>query len=138
MTTFHEELNIEFVEYQEDYVKLKMPLKSSYANPIGSMHGGLIATLVDTAAGLLASAGKYVTPTNNMSLYYLSPVMVKEGEYVYADAKVIKRGKNIIVIESEVYDYEGTLAAKSTISFSVVNFEGSEELVKNIQKYLPN
>ena len=96
---FSDILNIEYIENNDEYVKAKMMLKKEFANNINSLHGGITASIADSVSGHLASSLKIMTPTNNMSIYYLNPIRVKEGDYIYAEAKTIKRGKKIIVIK---------------------------------------
>ena len=72
-----------------------------------------------------------------MSIYYLNPIMVKEGNYVYAEAKVVKRGKKIIVIKCEIYDNDYTLAAEAIISFTAAKrkiFENDKDENRNYVK----
>lgn len=123
---FNDMLDIEFLELNDEYAKARMPLKKEFANNIHSLHGGITASIIDSVSGNLASSIKIMTPTNNMSIYYLNPIMVKEGDYVYAEARVAKRGKKIIVINCEIYDSDYTLAAEAMISYSAVQRKNSE------------
>lgn len=119
--TFNKLLNIDFLELNQDYAKVKMPLEDQFANGIQSLHGGVTATIIDTVSGYLASYENCSVTTNNMNIYYLRPIMVEKNAYVYANANVIKRGKSIIVMDCEVYDESHNLAAKATTSFSVID-----------------
>lgn len=118
--SFNDFLGIELLETNEHFAKARILLKDEYKNNINSLHGGMTATIADTISGYLASNRKYMTPTNNMSLYYLRPIMFEEGDYCYAEARIIKRGKKIVVINTEIYDNDYNLCAYSTFSFSVV------------------
>ena len=115
---FSDILNIEYIENNDEYVKAKMMLKKEFANNINSLHGGITASIADSGSGHLASSLKIMTPTNNMSIYYLNPIRVKEGDYIYAEAKTIKRGKKIIVINCQIFDSNYNLSADATTSFS--------------------
>src|SRR5262249_20841115 len=83
----------------------------------GIMHGGAIASLIDTAvAGAIASVsepGDRFT-TVEMKVNYLSPI--KEGK-VIADARLIKTGRRVIVGDCDVSDARGTLAAKALVTY---------------------
>ncbi len=134
---FSDMLDIEFLEFNDEYTKARMPLKKEFANNIHSLHGGITASIVDSVSGNLASSREIMTPTNNMSIYYLNPIMVKEGNYVYAEAKVVKRGKKIIVIKCEIYDNDYTLAAEAIISFTAAKrkiFENDKDENRNYVK----
>ena len=84
----------------------------------GIMHGGAIASLIDTAvAGAIASIsepGDRFT-TVEMKVNYLSPI--KEGK-VIADARLIKTGRRVIVADCDVSNCQGKLAAKALVTYS--------------------
>ena len=122
---FSDFLNIEFLELDDEHAKARMPLKKELANNIHSLHGGITASVVDSVSGNLASSSEIMTPTNNMSIYYFKPIIVDDGKFVYAEARVVKRGKKIIVVDCEIYDNDYKLAAKATTSFSAVKRKSS-------------
>ena len=100
---------------------MALPVHPRVTNPRGGLQGGLLATLVDVTAGraALALAGPgHGVPTSDMHLRFLSPVT--DGPAV-AVAKVIRRGRNQIVLQVDVHD-EGrdVLAATATIAFTIV------------------
>ncbi|WP_297280992.1 PaaI family thioesterase [uncultured Anaerococcus sp.] len=132
---FSDFLNIEFLEFDDDHAKARMPLKKELANNIHSLHGGITASIIDSVSGYLASSRKIMTPTNNMSIYYFNPIIVEEGKFVYAEAKVMKRGKKIIVVDCEIYDDDYTLAAKATTSFSAVKRKLPQEILDEVREY---
>ena len=47
---FSDILNIEYIENNDEYVKAKMMLKKEFANNINSLHGGITASIADSAA----------------------------------------------------------------------------------------
>jgi uncharacterized protein (TIGR00369 family) len=83
----------------------------------GIMHGGAIASLVDTAVALaiasISEPGDRFT-TVEMKVNYLTPI--KEGKAI-ADATLIKAGRRIIVADCSVSDSTGTLAAKALVTY---------------------
>ena len=52
---FIKHIGVETVELREGYAKGEIVLDESHANPIGSTHGGVLFTLVDTVGGRTAS-----------------------------------------------------------------------------------
>lgn len=133
---FNDLLDIEFLEFDDDYAKAKIPLKEEFANNIHSLHGGIIASIADTVSGYIASSVKIMTPTNNMSIYFLNPIMVEAGQYVYAEANVIKRGKKIIVVDCKIYDNDYNLAATVTSSYSTAKRRISPEVINEVTDYI--
>jgi len=81
------------------------------------MHGGVIAALADTAAAIAAYT---VVPrgaelvTIELKINYLLPV---SGGKLAADGRVLRAGRNFIVVECDVTREDGALAAKSLLTF---------------------
>ena len=98
---------------------LRMRVRSRHKQVHGVVHGGILAALVDTAGGL---ASYMVVPrgtriaTVEMKINYLEPV---DRGTVVAEARVIRRGRNFIVVDCDVHDGEGRLAAKALMTFSI-------------------
>lgn len=83
----------------------------------GIMHGGAIASLIDTAvaiaiAGISEPGDRFTTV--EMKVNYLAPI---NGGRAIADARLIKVGRRIIVGDCEVTDSRGTLAAKALVTY---------------------
>ena len=83
----------------------------------GIMHGGAIASLIDTAvalaiAGVSEPEDRYTTV--EMKVNYLAPI--KRGRAT-AYAKIIKNGRRIIVAECDVTDSDNTLVAKGLLTY---------------------
>jgi uncharacterized protein (TIGR00369 family) len=81
------------------------------------MHGGVIAALADTAAAIAAYTvvprGSEVV-TIELKINYLLPVA--EGKLI-AEGKVLRAGRNFIVVECDVTKQDGALAAKALMTF---------------------
>ena len=89
-----------------------------HENPMGTMHGGIVATLVDTAMGcavsstLPADAG---FTTLELSTNFVRAITQSTGR-VHAEGHVVHSGGRVVTTEARVYDDAGTLYAhaKST------------------------
>jgi uncharacterized domain 1 len=81
------------------------------------MHGGVIAALADTAAAIAAytvvARGTEVV-TIELKINYLLPV---SGGKLTAEGKVLRAGRNFIVVECNVTKQDGSLAAKALMTF---------------------
>ena len=85
---FRHALNIELVEKAEGYVKVSMKVLEGYVNRIGSLHGGLLYTLADSACGAAVLTYGNKATTLNGNIDYLKPgIGCKE---LTAEARVIK------------------------------------------------
>ena len=74
------------------------------ANPMGTVHGGVIAGMADTAAGMLSKAliGQWLAgPTVSLSVNYLRPVAL--GATVYVRASCQKSGRFLNYTTCEGY-----------------------------------
>jgi acyl-CoA thioesterase len=81
------------------------------------VHGGVIATLADTAGALAAytvSALGAELATIELKINYLLPIA--EGK-VEAEGKVLRAGRNFIVVECDIRNAQGQLAAKALMTF---------------------
>ena len=87
----------------------------------GVMHGGAIASLIDTAVAFAIASVSLPNDrftTVELKVNYLSAI--REGR-VTADAKLIRDGRRIIVAECDVHDAARRLAAKGLITYIRLN-----------------
>lgn len=87
----------------------------------GVVHGGILAALADTTAAIAA----YTTvpkgteiATVELKINYLEPV---PGGRIKADARVLRTGKNFVVAECEIFNENGSLAAKALLTFGAAS-----------------
>lgn len=112
-------LNIITDEVREGYARGRLIIKPEHMNPIGSVHGGCIFFLCDTIGGTAAiSHGTYAN-TISGNINYLNPAI--DTSVLTAVAREVKRGKNIIVCDVEVYDERKSIIAKGTFSYFNLN-----------------
>jgi uncharacterized protein (TIGR00369 family) len=87
-------------------------------NPIGSVHGGVISTLLDTAAGCAVHstlpAGQGYT-TLDLSVKFLRAVTVDTGP-VTAIGTILTSGRRTALAEARLHDGTGRLLAHATSS----------------------
>lgn len=85
-------------------------------NPLGTVHGGVMATLLDSALGCavqsMLPAGTSYT-TLELKVNYLRPITTKTGT-VYAEGKIIHLGGRIATAEGRLTDADGKLYAHGT------------------------
>lgn len=112
------------VESTGDRLVLEMENRPDLANVRGALQGGLVATLIDIAAGMLAGRHTgvgYDVTTADLNIHFLAPVMGKAR----AEASIVRAGRRLIVTEVDVFDVDrGRLAAKSTLTFAVLEPRG--------------
>jgi uncharacterized protein (TIGR00369 family) len=106
---------------------VEIEVREAVMNPRGGLQGGLVATLVDIAAGKAALAGlphDLTVATATLTLNYLSAVTVGPAR---AQATVLRRGRSLIVVGVEITDVGSErLAAVGTVSFSVLELRDGQ------------
>lgn len=96
--------------------------REAFFNPLGSVHGGLACTLLDTA---LACAGHTTLPAGvgytsvDLQVRYLRAVQPSAGR-ITATGTVVKRGARVIFTDGELTDDAGTVYATATSSLLVL------------------
>ena len=97
-----------------------LPYNPGLDHPLDGVHGGVYATLLDTA-GWYTAAAAYDEPcwlaTSEMSIHFLAPV---QHSRLRAVGRLIKRGKRQAIAEMHLYDAEGSLVGHATGTFMVL------------------
>src|SRR5688500_5043243 len=96
---FHELLGLELLDKHDGQADVALDVGDRHLNAHGTVHGGAIATLVDTAMGaaVTATEGGERPVTIEMKVTYLEP---GEPGRLVAKALVRKRGKRITIVEA--------------------------------------
>lgn len=121
---------IGFRDYRRDdgAVVVELPVAPHVKNTNGGLQGGLLATLVDIAAGRLAV--EVIPPelsvvTSELSIRYLRPI--KSGA-ARATARIVYSGKRSLVMQVDIVTLpDEELAAIATVSFATVRRNQREE-----------
>ncbi len=100
-------------------------------NPIGSVHGGFAATLLDSCMGCAVQsklkAGEGYT-TVELKVNFVRQISADTGE-VRAEGKVIHVGKQIALAEGRLTDTRGRLLAHATTTCMVFCFPQKKVVV---------
>ena len=90
--------------------------KPSFANPMGTVHGGIAATLLDSALGCAVQTtvddGVGYT-TISLEVKYLRPIRLDAGE-LRAEATVVHAGRRQATAEARLTDRDGRVLATAT------------------------
>jgi len=85
-----------------------------HANPMGTLHGGVLCDIVDAAMGMAYAstlgAGETFT-TIELKINFLKPVWT--GKLV-ATGRMVKGGRTVGLVECDVTDAEDVLVARAT------------------------
>lgn len=99
--------------------ELRLPLQEVHANAYGTLHGGLVAAMVDTVSGVaawtLAEPGERVS-TVELKVNFIAGVATMEGE-LRATGVVLHRGRTTAVVEADVSGPEDRRVARALGTF---------------------
>jgi uncharacterized protein (TIGR00369 family) len=84
------------------------------ANPFGSVHGGIIATVIDELAGaaVISSIEAGSAPTVSLNVEYLHAVPIG-GTYT-AMGEIVRMGRAMAIADARILDEEGKVLARGT------------------------
>jgi uncharacterized protein (TIGR00369 family) len=109
-------MNMRLVEVEEGRAVFAVEPDERHYNGLGIAHGGLAATLLDSALGCaintVMAAGRVFT-TLEMKINYVRPMRRETGE-VRCEAEVLHAGSRVATAEGRIVDASGKLYAHGT------------------------
>lgn len=113
-----DELGVQVDEVEAGSCRVRVPFHDGNANPGGALHGGVVASVVDLAAGLVARAGAADRPglehgVVDLSVAYLAAAI---SEDVVGVARVLRRGKELAFVEVDVHTAAGKPIARGLVT----------------------
>lgn len=112
---FAEHLDLGGVSVEHGRVTFSLEVQPFHLNPLGTLHGGVMATLLDSAMGCavhttLADDALYTS--GDLSVRFLRAV--QPGERVEATGWVVHSGRRTATAEGEILGPDGRLVAKGS------------------------
>src|SRR6185295_10067921 len=102
------------VDVRPDFAAFEMEAGPRHANPMGTLHGGVLCDLADGAMGVAWASelreGETFT-TLELKINFLKPVWDAK---LRAEGHVVKRGKTVGLVECDVADETGSLVARAS------------------------
>ncbi len=126
-------MSMKLVSIEFDRATLELQTARCHLQPYGHVHGGVLATLIDTATfwSVFMRIPEDAGLVNvDLKLNYLKPV---EKGLLRAEGFAIRSGKSISYAESKVRDIDGALVAHGTSTLMILPGKG---LGGNIKKFL--
>ncbi len=107
-------------------VTVDMKAETFHYNPLGGVHGGMIATLLDTAAACSVhstlAVGEGYTSLD-LTTKFLRPVTVDSG-LLTCEGTVIQRGRRTALAQAQLTDEAGRLVAHATSTCMIFPVDG--------------
>ena len=107
-------LNGTLRDIQEGSMKAEFVVRKDMSNPMGILHGGIAATILDEIVGTMVYAlgREFAFVSVNLNCDFLNAAKV--GETIFASGNLVRAGKNIIHVEGSIVSAEGVIIAKCT------------------------
>ena len=115
-------LDFDATEFAEGRAEFRLTPKEFHYNPIGSVHGGVFAAMLDSACGCAVhtrlQAGEFYTSVD-LSVKFLRPVTLATGQ-IAAVGTVTHLGRRTALAEARITDTAGKLYATATSSCLII------------------
>ena len=124
-----EKLGFRLVELERGRVVFEGTPDRSVYNPIGSVHGGYAATLLDSACGIAVHSelGPHRGHTSlDLKVSFLRALSDKSGT-VRAIGRAVSVGRRVAFAEATLHDGEGRLCATATSTLLVFDIDAKSE-----------
>jgi uncharacterized protein (TIGR00369 family) len=113
-------LGYQVEEIDHDFCRLRLPFRPELHQAGGAIHGGFIASLIDTA-GVGAVKSRVDTDSVmggsiNLTVNYLAAA---RGVDLTAEARVIRRGRSVVFVEVRVSSPTGEQIAQGTVTYKL-------------------
>ncbi len=116
---------IDLASFEPELGKVTVTMRAQefHYNPLGTVHGGVIATLLDTAAACSVHSALKVGErytSLDLTTKFVRPVTLDSG-LVRCVGEVIQRGRRTALAQAQLFDEAGRLAAHATSSCLIFN-----------------
>jgi acyl-CoA thioesterase len=117
---FSKLIGMRLVDLSMDQAVIVIDMRDDLRQPSGVLHGGVTATLIDTAMAFAVRTRlepEAATATIDLTVHYLRPLV--EGSAI-CTAKIVRAGKRIFTVEADVENAEGKLIATGLSTYTKV------------------
>ncbi|MBA1335548.1 MAG: hypothetical protein HPY66_1173 [Firmicutes bacterium] len=105
-------------------VEMSLEIKDKHLNLMGICHGGIIATLADTAMGVALYAKEAAGATIEMNINFMEPL--RKGDRVLARGRVLRKGKTTAVTTADLWVGDKMVATARGTYFIMENANNQE------------
>lgn len=113
-------VGLEIVDVEQDFCRMRLPFRSEIRTSGVVVHGGAIATLIDTAAVVAVWSDVDPTATRgataSMTVNYLAAA---QNVDLIAEAQVIRRGRSVVFVDVDVVSPTEEHIAKGLVTYKL-------------------
>ena len=115
---FNHHNGIMILDWQDGLASLRVELTHDHLNPLGLVHGGLYASMLDVALAMSGSyrpapEGLYPGLTLSLTTQYIAPLQL-EDSFAIAKARRTGGGKTVFFAKGEVLAPDGRVIASAS------------------------
>ena len=114
----------------EGHAEGKIEIEPHHLNPAGGLHGGLVFALMDTVGGFATVTLGVLPTTLSSTINYLRPTMGTKT--LTAKADVIKHGRNVSVVQIDLYDDKDVLVASGVGNYCDLSARVEDKTIKGL------
>ena len=117
---FAKMIGMQLVEIKPNEATIEIKMRDQLRQPHGLLHGGVTATLIDTAmafAVITVLTREEKASTVDLNVHYLRP---HTNGKVSCTAKIVKAGKRLLTVSAEVVNEQGKLVATALSTYTKV------------------
>ena len=107
-------IGFDLVSVKSGEAVVEFQATEAHANPMGTLHGGVLCDIADTAMGIAYSsnlAEDESFTTLELKINFLKPVWKAR---LLAVGRVVKQGRTVGLVECDITDEKGNLVARAT------------------------
>jgi len=104
------------IEVKPDLCIVTFQSEPTFFNPQGTLHGGIISTIMDISMGHLLEKEQTNGTTIELNVNFLLPI---KNEKIICEGSYIKKGRSISVMQSNLYREDKKLAAHATSTWKI-------------------
>ena len=116
--SFSKLIGMRLVDLQRDVAVISIEMRDDLRQPSGVLHGGVTATLIDTAMAFAVRTRLSIaeaTATIDLTIHYLRPHIT--GTFT-CTAKVVRAGKRIFTVSADVVNEHGKHIATAVSTYT--------------------
>lgn len=107
-------IGMRLISAEDGRAVIEMDADERHANPMGTLHGGVLCDLADLAMGAAYASqlaeGESFT-TLELKINFLKPIW---SAHLVATGRVVRRGRTVGMVECDVNDQTGALVARAS------------------------
>jgi len=107
-------IGFDLISVKSGEALIEFQATEAHANPMGTLHGGVLCDVADAAMGIAFSSnldeGESFT-TLELKINFLKPIWKAR---LVATGRVVKQGRTVGLVECDIIDEKGNLVARAT------------------------